>query len=68
MAALTGFLIGSLNKIWPWKAVISWRTDSHGEQVALLEKSVLPAHYDGNPMIIGCISLTIIGFFGCYFD
>jgi putative membrane protein len=62
MAALTGFLIGSLNKIWPWKAVVSWRTDSHGEQVALLEKSVLPAQYDGNPMLIGCITLTIVGF------
>lgn len=62
MAALTGFLIGSLNKIWPWKAVVSWRTDSHGEQVALLEKSVLPAQYDGNPMLLGCIFLTIVGF------
>jgi len=62
MAALTGFLIGSLNKIWPWKAVVSWRTDSHGEQVALLEKSILPAQYDGNPMIMGCIALAIAGF------
>ena len=62
MAALTGFLIGSLNKIWPWKAVVSWRTDSHGEQVALLEKSVLPAQYDGNPMLLGCIALVVAGF------
>jgi putative membrane protein len=62
MAALTGFLIGSLNKIWPWKAVVSWRTDSHGEQVALLEKSVLPAQYEGNPMLLGCIALAVAGF------
>lgn len=62
MAGLTGFMIGSLNKIWPWKEVASWRTDSHGEQVALVEKSVLPAQFDGNPMVVGCILLMIAGF------
>lgn len=61
MAGLTGFMLGSLNKIWPWKEVISWRTDSHGEQVALLEKSVLPAQYDGNPMTMSCIALILVG-------
>lgn len=62
MAGLTGFLIGSLNKIWPWKEVVSWRADSHGEQVALLEKSILPAQYEGDPMVLGCIALAIAGF------
>lgn len=62
MAALTGFMLGSLNKIWPWKEVVSWRTDSHGEQVALLEKSVLPAQFDGDPMVAACILLAVAGF------
>lgn len=62
MASLTGFLIGSLNKIWPWKEVISWRTDSHGELVPLLERSVLPSEFAGNPMLAGCILLAVVGF------
>ena len=62
MAALTGFMIGSLNKIWPWRVAISWRTDSKGEEVPLLEKSVLPAQYDGDPMLVWCVLLAIVGF------
>ena len=33
LAVLTGFIIGSLNKIWPWKETISWRTNSKGIEV-----------------------------------
>ena len=33
LAVLTGFIIGSLNKIWPWKEVLQYRLNSHGEQV-----------------------------------
>lgn len=62
MAGLTGFMIGSLNKIWPWKEVVSWRTDSHGEQVALLERSVLPSNYQGDPMTFTCLVLMLAGF------
>src|SRR5690606_22838206 len=28
LALLTGFIFGSLNKIWPWKEVLTWRKDS----------------------------------------
>ena len=30
LAILTGFIIGSLNKIWPWKETLSTRIDSKG--------------------------------------
>ena len=30
LAMLTGFMIGSLNKIWPWKKVLTWRVNSKG--------------------------------------
>jgi putative membrane protein len=62
MAILTGFMIGSLNKIWPWRNVLEYRTNSSGEQVPFLEKSVLPATYDGEPMVLGVIVLMILGF------
>ena len=45
IALLSGFMIGSLNKIWPWKETISFRLNSQGVQVPLLEKSILPGNY-----------------------
>lgn len=46
IALLTGFLIGSLNKIWPWKKVDSFRMNSHDEWVTFLDHNVLPEKYD----------------------
>ncbi|MDG2684339.1 DUF368 domain-containing protein, partial [Vibrio parahaemolyticus] len=34
---LTGLMIGTLPKIWPWKETLTWRTNSKGEQVPLLQ-------------------------------
>ena len=45
LAFLTGLLVGSLNKVWPWKEVITWRQNSQGEQVPLLESNLWPQHY-----------------------
>lgn len=66
MALLTGFMIGSLNKLWPWKEVTMHRTNSAGEQVPLLEKSVSPITYTevtGDPnQLWQIIVIAIIGF------
>ena len=62
LAILTGFMIGSLNKIWPWKEVLSWRTNSHDEKVPLLEKSISPLSYPEEPQIGWAIALAILGF------
>lgn len=45
LALLTGFLVGSLNAVWPWKQVIAFRENSHGEQVPFLRENVLPTDY-----------------------
>jgi putative membrane protein len=45
LAFLTGLMLGSLNKVWPWKEAISWRIDSKGEQVPLLERNLLPSQF-----------------------
>jgi putative membrane protein len=63
LALLTGFILGSLNKVWPWKKVLSWRTNSKGEEVPLLEQSILPSSFDGEPQVIYAVFLMIIGFF-----
>ncbi len=62
LAALTGFIIGSLNKIWPWKKVITYRTNSHGEKVPFNEESILPFSYEGDPQLIYAILLAALGF------
>ena len=62
IALLTGFLIGSLNKLWPWRNVLEYRTDSKGETVPFLEKSVLPSQFEGDPQITLALLLMVLGF------
>ncbi len=62
LAILTGFMIGSLNKIWPWKKILKTRVNSKGEEVTLLDKSILPSSYDGDNQIVMAIIFIVIGF------
>lgn len=62
LALLTGFMLGSLNKVWPWKKVISTRIDSHGNEVPFLEKSILPNYFEGENHLIMAIVLMFFGF------
>ncbi|WP_299109463.1 DUF368 domain-containing protein [uncultured Tenacibaculum sp.] len=62
LAVLTGFIIGSLNKIWPWKEVLSYRTNSHGEKVPFNELSISPLSFDGDPQIFQASLLALVGF------
>lgn len=62
LAILTGFMIGSLNKIWPWKNVLKTRIDSKGEVVTLLDESILPSAYDGDPQLVFAILFIVFGF------
>ena len=45
LATLTGFMLGSLNKIWPWKKALSTRINSHGEEVPVQFGNMLPSEY-----------------------
>ncbi len=62
LAILTGFMIGSLNKLWPWKKVLSWRTNSEGIEVPFIEKSILPSQYENDPRILWVLLFIAIGF------
>jgi putative membrane protein len=65
LAFLTGLMIGSLNKIWPWKQTLTWRTDSHGEQVPLLQANLWPASFADisgqDPQLLLAVALAISG-------
>lgn len=62
LALLTGIIFGSLNKIWPWKEVLTWSENSSGIPVPLMEKSISPSAYNGDPQLVFAISLMVIGF------
>lgn len=62
LALLTGFILGSLNKVWPWKKVLSWRENSDGIQVPILEQSVSPFSFEGDNKIVLAICFMFIGF------
>tara|TARA_B110000967_G_scaffold86633_1_gene89241 strand:+ start:10178 stop:11071 length:894 start_codon:yes stop_codon:yes gene_type:complete len=61
LALLTGFMIGSLNKIWPWKVALTYRINSKGMQVPLNEKSISPFDFDGDPQLFQAIGLMVLG-------
>ncbi len=63
LTLLVGFMVGSLNKVWPWKEVLETRINSHGEVVPYIDKSILPQNFDGDPKIVMAIVLAILGFF-----
>ena len=61
IAILTGFLIGSLNKIWPWKETLQTRINSHGKEVPFIQENILPAHFDGDTHIVLAIIMALVG-------
>lgn len=69
VAILTGFLIGSLNKIWPWKEIITSFVKHPGEVneeiVPLVEKNISPNNYTaltGEPnFILYAVLLMLFG-------
>lgn len=62
LAVLTGFIAGSLNKIWPWKEVLEKATYGDKE-IVLKEASVWPWNFDGDPQTIFAFLLMLAGFF-----
>jgi len=70
VALLIGFLIGSLNKVWPWKETIDYYVDRHGVSKPLLQENVLPTTFseiNNQPsQIVWALLLAIVGFFCVY--
>jgi len=61
LAGLTGFVLGSLNKIWPWKEILE--SKQIGEKIITIkERSILPQHYHGDSQLLSAIVLMTIGF------
>ncbi len=56
LAVLTGFMLGSLNKVWPWKEIVD---NTHGMPI---EANILPNAYIGEAVV-----LMLVGFLLVYF-
>lgn len=63
LALLAGFMIGSLNKVWPWKKIIELRIDHNGMQVPAFDKSVWPGQFEGDPQLFYAIFFAALGIF-----
>lgn len=60
LAVLTGFILGSLNKIWPWKRILETR--KIGEKIIVVDENVSPLNFAGDPQLIHALIAAIIGF------
>lgn len=58
VAVLTGLMVGSLRKVWPWKEEVAWIVGRHGERIPTVEQNVLPAAGDG---ILPAVAMALIG-------
>jgi putative membrane protein len=62
IAILSGFMLGSLNKVWPWKRVVETYIDSHGIEKPLVETNILPDQYLWQAIILAILGFTIVYF------
>jgi putative membrane protein len=61
LAVLTGFILGSLNKIWPWKKVLE--TKIFDDKVIIIQdQSISPFAFDGDNQLLFAIMLALVGF------
>ncbi len=71
VASLTGLMLGSLRKVWPWKVDVAWLQDaqgqfildSNGERIVARQLDVLPTiSNNGDLMEVGiALSLALLG-------
>lgn len=63
---LSGFMVGSLYKIWPWKRVVQFRLNSAGQQVPFIESNVWPQYYHKltgqDPQVLFALLFIALGF------
>lgn len=70
VSVLMGFMVGSLNKVWPWKEVVETYMDGHGDIQPLVESNVLPGRFEAlsqqDPRLLQAVLLCVVGFLTIY--
>lgn len=66
IAVLAGFMVGSLNKVWPWKEVTQTIVGRHGELKPIDTRNILPGTYEqingSEALLLGAIVCVVVGF------
>ncbi len=60
LGLLSGFLFGSLNKLWPWKEVIK-KDIIEGKEIILQTRNVLPSDFSSDPHLFGALISAFAG-------
>ena len=60
LAVLTGFILGSLNKIWPWKNILE--VIQIGKKEIIIDENISPFSFEGDPQLSFAIVAALIGF------
>ena len=55
VALLTGLMLGSLRKVWPWKETLKSITDAEGRVIPLVQGNILPSQWDIDAMAAICL-------------
>jgi len=67
LALLAGFMVGSVNKVWPWREALEYVTNRKGEQVPAYDRSILPWDYFAatgkDPQVFQAILMMALGVF-----
>lgn len=67
VALLAGLMIGSLNKIWPWREVYEYATTIEGKRIPAFDNSILPWRYleitGKDPQVFYAILMMALGVF-----
>jgi len=67
LAFFAGLMIGSLNKIWPWREVFEYATTMQGKRIPAFDKSILPWRYmeltGKDPHVFYAILMMALGVF-----
>jgi putative membrane protein len=61
LALLTGLMLGSLRKIWPWKETLATIEGRHGKLIPIEQINVLPQMMTGE--VMGALGLAVAGIF-----
>ena len=76
LTLLTGFMLGSLVKLWPWQQITSYQMNPDGSHTPLMQEPVLPLSYTAltgeNPemmiammgLVLGCLCVLGLNLLG----
>ncbi|MFZ7113282.1 MAG: DUF368 domain-containing protein [Desulfatiglandales bacterium] len=60
MAVLTGFMLGSLRRVWPWKTTLEEIIDAQGHALVISQSNSVPSQW--NSEVTFALCLAIFGF------